>query len=83
MNDIYLHAKLAKFIVNKSDLSEKDIPALADLIGDEDKAKEIVEAAKASMGKKYVHNFFLLLGNRCVVCSLQNLCIFRPGTFTD
>ena len=50
MNDIYLHAKLAKFIVNKSDLSEKEIPALADLIGDGDKAKDIVEAAKASMG---------------------------------
>jgi len=37
-------------VVNKSDLAEKDIPALADLVGDEDKAKEIVEAAKASMG---------------------------------
>ncbi|KQK17049.1 nucleolar protein 56 [Brachypodium distachyon] len=51
VNDNYLYAKLAKFVVNKSDLAEKDIPALADLIGDEDKAKEIVEAAKASMGQ--------------------------------
>ncbi|KAI5008607.1 hypothetical protein ZWY2020_009655 [Hordeum vulgare] len=51
VNDNYLYAKLAKFVVNKSDLSEKDVPALADLIGDEDKAKEIVEAAKASMGQ--------------------------------
>ncbi|KAM0907011.1 hypothetical protein ACQ4PT_016416 [Festuca glaucescens] len=51
VNDNYLYAKLAKFVVNKSELSEKDIPALADLIGDEDKAKEIVEAAKASMGQ--------------------------------
>jgi nucleolar protein 56 len=50
VNDNYLYAKLAKFIANKSDLAEKDMPALADLIGDEDKAKEIVEAAKASMG---------------------------------
>ena len=58
MNDNYLYAKLANFVVNKSDLSEKDIPALADLIGDEDKAKEIVEAAKASMGNNYVHNYF-------------------------
>ena len=54
MNDNHLYAKLAKFIVNKSDLSEKDIPALADLIGDEIKAKEIVEAEKASMGNKFV-----------------------------
>uniref|UniRef100_A0A0D9ZGE6 Nucleolar protein 56 n=1 Tax=Oryza glumipatula TaxID=40148 RepID=A0A0D9ZGE6_9ORYZ len=43
--------RIAKFVVNKSDLAEKDIPALADLTGDEDKAKEIVEAAKASMGQ--------------------------------
>jgi len=50
VNDNYLYAKIAKFVVNKSDLSENDIPALADLVGDEDKAKEIVEAAKASMG---------------------------------
>ncbi|TVU47024.1 hypothetical protein EJB05_06600 [Eragrostis curvula] len=51
VNDNYLYAKLAKFIVNKSDLSEKDISDLADITGDEDKAKEIVEAAKASMGQ--------------------------------
>lgn len=50
MNDNYVYSKIAKFVVNKSDLAEKDIPALADIIGDEDKAKEIVEAAKASMG---------------------------------
>ena len=50
MNDNYLYAKIAKFVVNKSDLAEKDIPDLADIVGDEDKAKEIVEAAKASMG---------------------------------
>lgn len=36
--------------MNKSDLAEKDVPALADIVGDLDKAKEIVEAAKASMG---------------------------------
>nr|CAB3458876.1 unnamed protein product [Digitaria exilis] len=50
-NDNYLYAKIAKSVVNKSDLAEKDIPALADLTGDEEKAKEIVEAAKASMGQ--------------------------------
>ncbi|KAG8097242.1 hypothetical protein GUJ93_ZPchr0013g34620 [Zizania palustris] len=51
VNDNYIYAKLAKYIVNKSELAEKDIPVLADLIGDEDKAKEVVEAAKASMGQ--------------------------------
>jgi nucleolar protein 56 len=41
--------------VNKSDLAEKDVPALADIVGDLDKAKEIVEAAKASMGNAIQH----------------------------
>ncbi|KAJ3683807.1 hypothetical protein LUZ60_014034 [Juncus effusus] len=51
VNDNYLYAKLAKFVENKSELSESNIPELADIVGDEDKAKEIVEAAKASMGQ--------------------------------
>ncbi|KAJ4803099.1 Nucleolar protein 58 [Rhynchospora pubera] len=51
VNDNYLYAKIAKFVENKSDLSETHIPALADIVGDEDKAKDIVEAAKASMGQ--------------------------------
>ncbi|XP_039120482.1 LOW QUALITY PROTEIN: nucleolar protein 56-like [Dioscorea cayenensis subsp. rotundata] len=51
VNDNYLFAKIAKFVENKSELTENHIPELADIVGDEDKAKEIVEAAKASMGQ--------------------------------
>ena len=51
INDNYLYAKVSKFIENKSELSEDKIPGLTDVVGDEDKAKEIVEAAKASMGR--------------------------------
>ncbi|XP_071703937.1 nucleolar protein 56-like [Rutidosis leptorrhynchoides] len=51
VNDNYLYAKLAKYIDNKSELSEDKLPGLIDIIGDEDKAKEIIEAAKASMGQ--------------------------------
>ncbi|XP_031092407.1 nucleolar protein 56-like [Ipomoea triloba] len=50
INDNYLYAKLAKFIEDKSQLSEDSLPALTETVGDEDKAKEIIEAAKASMG---------------------------------
>jgi nucleolar protein 56 len=50
VNDNYLYAKIAKFIEDKSNLTEEHIPKLADILGDEDKAKEVVEAAKASMG---------------------------------
>ncbi|XP_022135070.1 nucleolar protein 56-like [Momordica charantia] len=51
VSDNYLYAKVAKFIEDKSKLAEDKIPGLTDIIGDEDKAKEIVEAAKASMGQ--------------------------------
>ncbi|KAL1812395.1 hypothetical protein ACET3Z_022460 [Daucus carota] len=51
VNDNYLYAKVAKYVDNKSELSEDKLPGLIDLVGDEDKAKEIVEAAKASMGQ--------------------------------
>lgn len=51
VNDNYLYAKVAKYVENKSELSEDKIPGLTEILGDEDKAKEIVEASKASMGK--------------------------------
>lgn len=51
VNDNYLYARVAKFIEDKAKLAEDKIPELTEIIGDEDKAKEIVEAAKASMGK--------------------------------
>ncbi|KAI3463631.1 hypothetical protein Pfo_020294 [Paulownia fortunei] len=51
VNDNYLYAKVAKYVDDKSQLSEDKLPGLTDIVGDEDKAKEIIEAAKASMGQ--------------------------------
>ncbi|CAL0306757.1 unnamed protein product [Lupinus luteus] len=51
VNDNYLYAKLTKFIQDKSKLTEDSISDLTDIVGDEDKAKEIVDAAKSSMGQ--------------------------------
>ncbi|OVA17545.1 Nop domain [Macleaya cordata] len=51
VNDNYLYAKVAKYVEDKAELSEDKIPGLTEILGDEDKAKEIVEAAKASMGQ--------------------------------
>lgn len=51
VNDNYLFAKVAKYVEDKSELSEDKLSALTDIVGDEDKAKEIIEAAKASMGR--------------------------------
>lgn len=51
INDNYLYAKVVKFVKDKSNLSEDHIAELTDLIGDEEKAKEILEAARSSMGQ--------------------------------
>jgi nucleolar protein 56 len=51
VNDNYLYAKVAKYVENKSELSEDKLEGLIEILGDEDKAKEILEAAKASMGQ--------------------------------
>ncbi|CAI0548167.1 unnamed protein product [Linum tenue] len=40
VNDNYLFAKVAKFIEDKSKLSEDKLPELTEVLGDEDKAKE-------------------------------------------
>ncbi|KAK4486142.1 hypothetical protein RD792_008810 [Penstemon davidsonii] len=51
VNDNYLYAKVAKYVEDKSQLSEEHLPGLTEIVNDEDKAKEIIEAAKASMGQ--------------------------------
>ncbi|KAH9307359.1 hypothetical protein KI387_035270, partial [Taxus chinensis] len=51
VNDNYIYAKVAKFVKDKSTLSDDALTDLTDITGDEDKAKEIIEAAKASMGQ--------------------------------
>lgn len=58
VNDNYLHAKVAESIEAKLTLPEDKLAELTDIVGDEDKAKEIIEAAKASMGNREIpHNF--------------------------
>jgi hypothetical protein len=50
VNDNYIYAKAARFVKDKSQLNDDAIPALPEITGDEEKAENIVEAAKASMG---------------------------------
>lgn len=51
INDNYIYARAAKYVKDKSTLSEDAMSELTDITGDEDKAKDIIEAAKASMGQ--------------------------------
>lgn len=51
VNDNYTYARVAKYVKDKASLSEDSISDLTEIIGDEEKAKEVLEAAKASMGQ--------------------------------
>mmetsp|Transcript_17180 Transcript_17180/g.44988 ORF Transcript_17180/g.44988 Transcript_17180/m.44988 type:complete len:485 (+) Transcript_17180:236-1690(+) len=51
VNDNYLYTRAALQIKDKSTLSEEHLPALTEILGDEAKAKEVLDAARASMGQ--------------------------------
>eukprot|EP00246_Nothoceros_aenigmaticus_P002336 TRINITY_DN13186_c0_g1_i1.p1 TRINITY_DN13186_c0_g1~~TRINITY_DN13186_c0_g1_i1.p1 ORF type:complete len:560 (-),score=143.81 TRINITY_DN13186_c0_g1_i1:348-2006(-) len=51
INDNYSYAKVAKFVKDKSKLTDEALTELTDVVGDEEKAREVIEAAKASMGQ--------------------------------
>lgn len=51
VNDNYQYAQLALLIKDKGSLGEEKLEALKEVVGEEDKAREILEAAKTSMGQ--------------------------------
>ena len=51
VNDNYQYSQLTLLIKDKSTLTAESIPKIQEIVGDEDKAKEVVEAAKVSMGQ--------------------------------
>lgn len=51
VNDNYIYAKAATFIKEKSKLTDEALPELTEIVGEEEKAREVIEAAKSSMGE--------------------------------
>ncbi|EFJ45369.1 hypothetical protein VOLCADRAFT_105910 [Volvox carteri f. nagariensis] len=51
INDNYQYARLALVIKDKSTLTEEQLPAMSEIVGEESKAKEILDAARSSMGQ--------------------------------
>mmetsp|Transcript_20310 Transcript_20310/g.32924 ORF Transcript_20310/g.32924 Transcript_20310/m.32924 type:complete len:491 (-) Transcript_20310:460-1932(-) len=49
--DNYMYARCALFVKDKSTLTLESLEGLKEITGDEEKAKEVIEAAKASMGQ--------------------------------
>lgn len=51
VNDNYMYSKLVKFVKDKKSLTSDSLEEISEITGDEDKAREVIEAAKASMGR--------------------------------
>lgn len=51
VNDNYQYARIALLVKDKSTLSEEKLEALTEIVGDEAKAKEVIDASKSSMGQ--------------------------------
>ena len=51
INDNYMYAKLAKAMKDKSTLTEESLEEIEEIVSDPAKAKQILEAAKSSMGQ--------------------------------
>ena len=51
VSDNYQYARTALLVGDKAALSEEALPALAEILGDDAKAAEVLEAARASMGQ--------------------------------
>ncbi|CAI5499384.1 unnamed protein product [Closterium sp. Naga37s-1] len=51
VTDNYTYARVARRVKDKATLTEEALAELTEIIGDEDKAKEVLDAAKASMGQ--------------------------------
>merc|ERR1712013_104376 len=50
VKDNYVYARAASYIKNRSNLTEDKIEGLAEILMDEDKAKEVLNASRTSMG---------------------------------
>ena len=51
VTDNYQYARVALLVRDKAALGEEALPALAEALGDDGKAQEVLEAARASMGQ--------------------------------
>jgi len=51
VNDNYQYARVALIVQDKSTLSEEKLPEITEVLGDEAKAQEVLDAAKSSMGQ--------------------------------
>eukprot|EP00218_Dolichomastix_sp_CCMP3274_P007939 CAMPEP_0170144548 /NCGR_PEP_ID=MMETSP0033_2-20121228/14317_1 /TAXON_ID=195969 /ORGANISM="Dolichomastix tenuilepis, Strain CCMP3274" /LENGTH=509 /DNA_ID=CAMNT_0010381055 /DNA_START=220 /DNA_END=1749 /DNA_ORIENTATION=- len=49
--DNYQYARIALLLKDKSQASEEHLPGMTEILGDEDKSKEVLEAARSSMGQ--------------------------------
>lgn len=51
VNDNYQYARVALIVKDKSTMSEEKLPEIVEVLGDEAKAQEVLDATKSSMGQ--------------------------------
>ncbi|KAK2977906.1 hypothetical protein RJ640_002956 [Escallonia rubra] len=88
VNDYYRYAKVANYVENKLELSDDKLSGLTEIVGDEDTAKEIVEAAKASMGQDLspVDLVIVKQHTQCVIKAVEfrkKLCDYLVAKMND
>ena len=61
VSDNYTYARVAKLVKDKSKLGEEALPELTEIIGEEEKAEQVLSAARSSMGEcsPYIPPHFL------------------------
>jgi len=52
VNDNYLYCRMAQLIKDKSSLNDESLPAMTEILNDETKAAQVLEAARHSMGQE-------------------------------
>lgn len=79
--DNYMYAQASKIIEDKSKLSEEHVTILTEVLGDEDKARELVEAGQASMGNRSIQIYNKI--KHGYVCSERKkcLCVLKVLTY--
>ncbi|KAK3010807.1 hypothetical protein RJ639_012746 [Escallonia herrerae] len=88
VNDYYRYAKVANYVENKLELSDNKLSGLTEIVGDEDTAKEIIEAAKASMGQDLspVDLVIVKQHTQCVIKAVEfrkKLCDYLVAKMND
>lgn len=68
--DNYLYARVALIVKDKSQLSEEQLPALAEVLGEETKAQEVRHTAAIAAGCRWLQVATCMASQPCPCCTV-------------